>query len=50
LFLIPQVYNAKRFEVDLEKFPTISKVYDKCMKNDAFISAAPENQIDCPKE
>lgn len=46
--LIPQVYNAFRFDVDVQKFPIIQKVYNNCQKLDAFIEAAPENQVDAP--
>ena len=44
--LVPQVYNALRFGVDMQAFPLINKVYDNCQMLDAFIQAAPENQPD----
>ncbi len=44
--LIPQVYNARRFDCDLEPFPIVRKVYEFCDKQPAFRSAAPENQAD----
>ncbi|TDF39585.1 maleylacetoacetate isomerase [Alteromonadaceae bacterium M269] len=44
--LIPQVYNALRFGVDLDKYPTVKKVYENCSELSAFIDALPENQID----
>lgn len=46
--LVPQVYNAKRFEIDLEPFPTIERVNDACLELDAFADAAPEKQPDAP--
>jgi len=46
LCLIPQVYNAKRFNVDLSPYPNIVRVVDNCNRLDAFIDAAPENQAD----
>ncbi|WP_286233055.1 maleylacetoacetate isomerase [Thalassotalea sediminis] len=46
LCLIPQVYNAKRFNVDMSRYPLISKVVDNCNLLPAFISAMPENQPD----
>lgn len=46
--LVPQVYNALRFKVDMENFPIIDKVYTNCQALDAFIQAAPENQPDAP--
>lgn len=44
--LIPQVYNAKRFNVDLSSYPTIMRIYEHCNSLPAFIQAKPENQID----
>ncbi|MCL1127631.1 maleylacetoacetate isomerase [Shewanella surugensis] len=46
LCLIPQVYNAERFNVDLSLYPNIERVNRACLKLDAFIDAAPENQPD----
>ena len=48
-FLIPQVYNANRFEIDMNQFPTISKVNDYCLSLGAFKEAHPDNQVDTPK-
>lgn len=44
--LIPQVYNAKRFQIDLSAYPLIEAVYAQCMTLPAFIEAAPEQQPD----
>ncbi|MGK0372296.1 MAG: glutathione S-transferase [Glaciecola sp.] len=44
--LVPQVYNALRFEVNMEHFPIIDKVYKNCQALEAFVLAAPENQSD----
>ncbi len=46
LCLVPQVYNARRFNCPLEDFPTIIRITDNCNTLDAFIEAQPENQID----
>jgi maleylacetoacetate isomerase len=46
VYLIPQVYNALRFEVDMAAFPQILSVYQNCNQLDAFIQAMPENQLD----
>lgn len=46
--LIPQVFSGKRFGADSDKFPNISRVYDRCMQMDAFQKAAPNNQPDFP--
>lgn len=44
--LVPQVYNANRFNVDLMAYPNIVRIVDNCNKLDAFKNAAPENQAD----
>jgi len=48
-FLIPQVFAAKRFNVDIQAFPLISKIDSKCNQLEAFIRAHPSEQIDSPK-
>ena len=40
--LVPQVYNARRFEVDLSDFPKIIATVDACNELEAFQAAAPE--------
>ena len=44
--LVPQVYNARRFKVPLERFPKIVAVEAACRELTAFERAAPENQAD----
>lgn len=44
--LIPQVYNALRFDIDLTAFVKIKSIYQHCMTLPAFIQAAPEQQVD----
>jgi len=44
--LVPQVYNARRFKVPLERFPKILAVDAACRKLAAFDLARPENQPD----
>lgn len=46
LCLVPQVYNAERFNVDVSTFPTIDRVVQALRSHPAFIDAAPENQPD----
>jgi maleylacetoacetate isomerase len=46
LCLIPQVFNAARFKVDMNKYPTIQRIYDTCMKQPAFDAAQPAKQPD----
>ncbi len=44
--LVPQVYNARRFDVDMDQFPKLNAIDSLCRKHPAFIKAAPENQAD----
>jgi maleylacetoacetate isomerase len=44
--LVPQVNNARRLKVPLEKFPKIVAVDAACLKLPAFDRARPENQPD----
>lgn len=45
--LVPQVFNAQRFELDMAPYPNILSIFEHCMSHPAFIKAAPENQPDC---
>ena len=44
--LVPQMYNARRFNVPLDEYPRLVAVSDACNELQAFIDAAPENQPD----
>jgi maleylacetoacetate isomerase len=44
--LVPQVYNARRLKVPLDRFPKIVAADAACMKLPAFEKAKPENQPD----
>lgn len=46
VFLVPQVANARRFDLDLSVFPTLLRIDAKCRELPAFIAAAPQNQAD----
>lgn len=46
LCLVPQVYNAMRFNVDLTPYPNIMRVWTECNQLEAFADAAPERQAD----
>ena len=46
--LVPQVYNARRFGIDMQQFPTISAIERECLALPAFDAARPENQPDAP--
>jgi len=44
--LVPQVFNARRYKLDLAPYKTIARVFETCMAKDAFEKARPENQPD----
>ncbi|WNH50771.1 maleylacetoacetate isomerase [Stenotrophomonas oahuensis] len=44
--LVPQLYNARRFNVDLGPYPTLVRIEAACMALPAFEAAKPENQPD----
>jgi maleylacetoacetate isomerase len=44
--LVPQIYNARRFNVPLDEYPRLVAIAVACNELQAFIDAAPENQPD----
>jgi maleylacetoacetate isomerase len=44
--LVPQIFNAKRFNSDLAPYPTTMRIFDACMKLEAFDRAQPSKQPD----
>ncbi len=44
--LVPQVANARRFEIALDDFPTICRIDANCAELPAFRQALPQNQPD----
>ena len=42
--LVPQVFNAQRYECPLSGYPTLMRVFEACMKLDAFDKAQPMKQ------
>ncbi len=47
--LVPQVYNALRFGLDLAPYPTVARINEECLAMEAFDKARPENQPDAPE-
>lgn len=45
-FLVPQMFAANRFKVDVSSYKTLTKIYENCEKLEAFQKAHPKNQID----
>lgn len=45
-FIVPQVYNARRFDCPLEVYPNILRIAKSCGALPAFEAASPEQQAD----
>ena len=46
ILLVAQMYNARRFDCDIEPYPTLRRIDAACLKIGAFDAARPENQAD----
>jgi maleylacetoacetate isomerase len=44
--LVPQIFNAKRYNSDLAPYPATMRVFENCMKLEAFDRAQPSKQPD----
>jgi maleylpyruvate isomerase len=47
-YLVPQLYNARRFGVDVSPFPTLRRIDEACGALPAFQAAHPDRQPDAP--
>jgi maleylacetoacetate isomerase/maleylpyruvate isomerase len=46
VLIVPQIFNAKRYDCRLDHVPTIMRIFDACMQLPAFIDAQPSKQPD----
>lgn len=46
VYLVPQVFNSKRFGLSLDPWPNIARIYENCNALPAFDDAKPQNQPD----
>jgi len=46
--LVPQVYNAVRWQLPLDPYPNVRRIHDACLALPAFCTAVPEVQPDAP--
>ncbi len=46
IYIVPQMYNARRFKCDLEPYPTLRAICSYLESLPAFSKAAPEAQPD----
>ena len=44
--LVPQIFNAKRYDGDLAPYPTVMRIFEACMRLEAFDRAQPSKQPD----
>ena len=44
--LVPQIFNAKRYQSDLAPYPNTMRVFEACMQLEAFDRAQPSKQPD----
>ena len=48
VLLVPQIFNARRFDCRLDHVPTVTRIFDACMQLPAFADAQPSRQPDLP--
>ena len=48
LYLVPQLYSGRRFNVDLSAFPKLLQIEAACVALPAFTKAHPDAQPDAP--
>ncbi|MBX3623037.1 MAG: maleylacetoacetate isomerase [Rhizobacter sp.] len=41
VLLVPQIFNAQRFDCRLDHVPTVMRVFGECMQHEAFVAAQP---------
>lgn len=46
ILLVPQIFNAQRFDCDLSRMPTVMRIFDRCLELPAFADAVPAKQAD----
>ena len=50
VWLIPQLFNAHRFEMDLARYPTLVAIDNHCQTVDAVAASHPSKQPDAPSD
>lgn len=49
-FLIPQLFSASRFHIDISHFQLLARINANCLELEAFTKAHPHRQPDTPEE
>jgi maleylacetoacetate isomerase len=44
--LVPQIFNAQRFDCPLDDYPVLTAIFERCMALDAFRTTQPNTQAD----
>jgi maleylacetoacetate isomerase len=44
--LVPQIFNAQRFDCPLDDYPVLNAIFERCMALDAFRATQPNTQAD----
>lgn len=44
--LVPQIYNAKRFDFSMQDYPEVMRIHENCMALAAFETSKPQHQVD----
>ena len=47
--LVPQIFNARRYDCELAAYPATIRLFDACMQHEAFDRAQPANQPDAER-
>ncbi|MBS1162774.1 MAG: maiA [Burkholderiaceae bacterium] len=48
VLVVPQIFNARRFDCRLDHVPAVMRIFDACMQLPAFVDAQPSRQPDMP--
>lgn len=46
VLIVPQIFNARRYDCRTDHVPTIMRIFDACMQLPAFVDAQPSKQPD----
>lgn len=47
--LVPQIFNARRYETEVGRYERTMRIFDECMKLDAFRKAQPSEQAEAAR-
>lgn len=47
--LVPQIFNARRYQTEVERYERTMRIHDECMRLDAFRKAQPSEQAEAAR-